>query len=188
MADDDLEAVVYRLISLIGDDPDREGLIGTPDRVARAYGELFEGYSYSDEDIQSLLKTFDAPPSTLGAGENMVWVSDIPFHSTCEHHLLPFYGSATVAYIPDDKIIGLSKIPRVVSVLAHKLQVQERLTQEICDALTKKTRGAAVYMRSTHMCLASRGHRSRETQMETMSYGGVFVVAHELARRFEARL
>ena len=189
-----LKAIVVGLIQEIGDDPEREGLVDTPARVAEAYREMFEGYRYTTPELTDMLKTFNATSEKRGnrwlhprGKEDIVWIRDIPFQSTCEHHLLPFMGKVTVAYIPKNGVIGLSKVPRVVRILAHKLQIQERLGREIRDLIMAKAKGVAVYVESSHLCLTSRGERARETTMETVSYGGLFE-DDRLARRFEQRL
>ena len=186
MDTDRIKRLATGLIEALGEDPAREGLVDTPARMARAWAEMFQGYAYSQEDLVAALKTFDVSLGHGGAGQDLVWIEEIPFYSTCEHHLLPFHGTATVAYLPNGRVIGLSKVPRVVRLLAHRLQVQERLTRQICDVLAAKTRGVAVGLRATHLCLAARGQCARETTMRTVAYGGA-CREPAMVQRFEAR-
>ena len=153
----------------IGEDPDREGLRGTPDRVARAYAELTAGYSVDPVAlINNAVFTVDY--------DEMVVVRDIDFYSLCEHHLLPFYGQAHVAYIPRGQVIGLSKIPRIVEMFARRLQVQERMTVEIADFLEGAIQpvGVAVVAEGIHMCSVMRGVRKENARMVTSAMRGGF--------------
>ena len=146
-----IRRAVREILIAVGEDPDREGLIETPDRVARMYAELFRGL-HQDPKIH-LTKLFTQKYDEL------VLVKDIRFESTCEHHLLPFIGKAHVAYIPDGKVVGLSKIPRVIDVLSKRPQLQERLTEEVADLLMSElgAKGVAVVMEATHSCMTVRG-------------------------------
>lgn len=161
---------VLHILHSIGEDPDREGLQRTPERVARSYDELLIGYTV---DPYTLLNDalFDVEY------DEMVVVSDIEFYSLCEHHLLPIIGRAHVAYIPDKKVVGLSKIPRVVDVFARRLQVQERMTRQIADLLNTLIRpqGVAVVVEATHMCMAMRGVKKANAQMRTSALTGIFL-------------
>ncbi|MEW5842029.1 MAG: GTP cyclohydrolase I FolE [Bacteroidota bacterium] len=164
-----LEKYVRSLIEEVGEDPEREGLKKTPHRVAKAYEFLTQGYR---KDIKQVLN---------GAVFNekydeMVIVKDIDFYSMCEHHLLPFYGKVHIAYIPDGKIVGLSKIPRIVDVFARRLQVQERMTQEICDTLEEYLlpRGVAVVVEAYHMCMMMRGVQKQNSITTTSAMHGIF--------------
>lgn len=159
------EAIV-RLIEWIGDDPSREGLIETPDRVLKAWKELCDGYHQNPAAI--LAKTFE-----VGKVDEMVILRDIPFVSFCEHHLLPFEGSADIAYIPKDRVVGLSKLARLVDVYAKRLQVQERLTQDIRQALDDHLDPLAsgVVIRASHTCMCYRGIK-KKAQMVTSSLSG----------------
>ena len=152
-----------------GEDPERSGLRGTPQRMARMYGELLAGY---ETDIETLVNgaLFDVDYS------EMVVVKDIEYYSLCEHHLLPFFGKAHVAYIPRDRVIGLSKIPRIVEMYARRLQVQERLTQQIATQLDDvlHPQGVAVVMEGTHLCAAMRGVEQRSARMRTSAMLGCF--------------
>ena len=169
MSDGTVEAAVRQILSEIGENPDRSGLVGTPDRVHRMYAELTAGYA---TDPKTLLNDaiFDVDYS------EMVVVKDIAFHSLCEHHLLPFTGSASVAYIPDGRVIGLSKVPRIVEMYARRLQLQERLTQQIADFLMVELspHGVGVVVEATHMCVVMRGVKKPGTAMTTSAVLGLF--------------
>jgi GTP cyclohydrolase I len=162
------EAVRTLLVEL-GEDPDRQGLSGTPDRVRRMYAELTEGY-HTDPDALFNGAAFDVDY------DEMVVVRDIEFYSLCEHHLLPFFGRAHVGYLPRGRIIGLSKIPRVVDMYAHRLQVQERLTQQVAGFLMERLnpKGVGCVVEATHLCTVMRGVRKQEATMVTSSMLGTF--------------
>jgi GTP cyclohydrolase I len=148
-----IRPAVVEILRAIGEDPDREGLRDTPHRVAKAFGEWTSGYR---ADIPAIMKTFKDGGETY---DQMVLLNHIPVHSLCEHHLAPFVGEACVAYIPDGHIVGLSKLPRLVKAFSQRLQVQERLTEQIANAMWEhlKPRGVGVYIRAQHMCMGSRG-------------------------------
>jgi GTP cyclohydrolase IA len=160
---------IRNLLTEIGDDPAREGLRDTPDRVRRTYLELTDGYR---TDPRTLLNqaTFDVDT------DEMVVVRDIEFYSLCEHHLLPFFGRAHVGYLPSGRVVGLSKIPRVVDMFAHRLQVQERLTQEIASYLMERLqpKGVGCVVEATHLCMSMRGVRKQEATMVTSAMLGTF--------------
>ncbi len=164
-----VEGAVRLILEAIGEDPERQGLQRTPTRVAKAYAELTSGYHV---DPQALINdaVFDV------SYDEMVLVKDIDFYSLCEHHLLPFYGKVHVAYIPNGKVIGLSKIPRIVEMFARRLQVQERMTQEIAEFLneTLDAQGVAVVVEGHHMCAAMRGVKKANTRMTTSAMLGSF--------------
>jgi len=164
------EGLVREQLVEIGEDPDREGLIRTPLRVAKAMDFLTSGYSTSLEEVVN-----DAVFDAEGADE-MVLVKDIEFYSMCEHHMLPFFGKAAVAYLPKGKIIGLSKVARIVDVFARRLQVQERLTNQIADALVDilDPHGVAVIMQGRHLCMMMRGVQKQESAMVTSAMRGTF--------------
>lgn len=165
-------AAVRTLLRFIGEDPNREGLIETPDRVVRAFDEMFSGYS---QDITEILGTvFDAE----GYNE-MVILRNIEFNSTCEHHMLPFAGIAHVGYIPGDRIVGLSKLARVVDAFARRLQVQERLTNQIAVAINEALmpRGVGVIVEAKHHCMLCRGVMKRESSMITSKLMGAMFTA-----------
>ena len=162
----------------IGEDPAREGLKDTPDRIARMCSELYGGM---DEDAGvHLARTFSADNS------EMVLEKDITFYSMCEHHALPFYGKAHIAYIPDGKVVGLSKLARTVEVFARRLQIQEQLTGQIADALMEymKPRGAIVMLEAEHMCMTMRGIKKPGSQTVTLAKRGVFKTDPALEERF----
>ncbi len=164
-----IEKAVGKILTHIGEDPTREGLQRTPERVARMYEELTAGYH---TDPVKLINDaiFDVEYS------EMVVVKDIDFYSLCEHHTLPFFGKAHVAYIPDGKVIGLSKIPRIVDLFARRLQVQERMTQQIGDFLHEVLRplGVAVVVEGVHMCSMMRGVKKANASMVTSALIGIF--------------
>jgi GTP cyclohydrolase I len=160
---------ITTLLAELGEDPDRAGLVGTPDRVRRMYAELTEGY-HTDPDALLNGAAFDVDY------DEMVVVRDIEFFSLCEHHLLPFFGKAHVGYLPRGRIIGLSKIPRVVDMYAHRLQVQERLTQQVAGFLMERLnpKGVGCVVEATHLCTVMRGVRKQEATMVTSSMLGTF--------------
>lgn len=160
---------VANILDEIGEDKDRQGLAKTPERVAKAYKFLTEGYSQNIADIINgaiFEEKYD----------EMVIVKDIDFYSLCEHHLLPFFGKFHIAYIPDGKIVGLSKIPRIVDVFAKRLQVQERMTQQIADTIEKflNPTGVAVVAEGYHMCMMMRGVQKQNSITTTSAMHGVF--------------
>ena len=163
------ERLVRRQLELIGEDPDRDGLLKTPERVAASLDYLTQGYSMSVEDVIG-----DAVFEE--SHENMVMVRDIELYSLCEHHMLPFYGKAHIAYIPNGRIVGLSKLPRVVDVFARRLQVQERLTEQVAQALSDvlAPRGVGVVIEAYHLCMMMRGVQKQNSRTITSSLRGVF--------------
>ena len=169
--DTSMREAVSQILACLGEDPTRDGLRETPRRVAKMYGELLGGY-FQDLDTIVNGARFEVE---YGAGE-MVTTSDIEYVSMCEHHMLPFTGKAHVAYIPRDRVIGLSKIPRIVDMFAHRLQVQERLTNEIADALEKAISPAAVMvvLEGQHSCAALRGVKKHGMNMTTTAQRGTF--------------
>jgi GTP cyclohydrolase IA len=161
--------LVRNLLIELGEDPNREGLLNTPQRVERAFQFLTSGYGADiDEVLNGALFTVDY--------SEMVIVKDIDFYSLCEHHLLPFFGKCHVAYIPTDKVIGLSKIPRLVDVFSRRLQVQERLTNQIAETIRDKITplGVAVVMEATHLCMSMRGVEKQNSVAVTSAMLGVF--------------
>ena len=169
MSDRPIGHAVRTILGEIGEDPDRPGLTDTPARVERMYQELTAGYGMEPSDVLNDA-VFDVDYS------EMVVVKDIPFHSLCEHHLLPFAGTAAVAYIPAGRVIGLSKIPRVVDMYAKRLQIQERLTQQIADFLMDnlEPKGVGVVVEATHLCASMRGVRKPGMVMTTSAVLGLF--------------
>jgi GTP cyclohydrolase I len=178
-----VEAAVRQILVEIGEDPDRQGLVGTPDRVHRMYTELTAGY-HVDPDRLVNDAIYDV------AYSEMVVVKDIPFYSLCEHHLLPFFGTASVAYIPRGRVIGLSKIPRIVEMYARRLQVQERLTQQIAELLQNRLepQGVGVVLEATHLCAVMRGVRKPGTIMTTSAVLGLFRTRDRTRAEFFAHL
>jgi GTP cyclohydrolase IA len=165
----EFEQLIRRQLELIGEDPGREGLLRTPARVARSLTWLTQGYEMDVRDVVGDA-LFDDPH------DNMIMVRDIELYSMCEHHLIPFYGRAHVAYIPDGRIVGLSKLPRVVDVFARRLQVQERLTEQIAQALTDilEPKGVGVVVEAYHLCMMMRGVQKQNSRTITSALRGVF--------------
>jgi len=165
---DRIQAAVREILLAIGEDADREGLRDTPERVARMYAEMFSGLTQDPEE--PLRKTFTQKY------DEMVLVKDIGFESMCEHHLLPFLGKAHIAYLPKGKIVGLSKLARVVEVLAHRPQVQERMTEELADLVMSQldARGVAVILEASHTCMTMRGIRKGTSICTTSAMRGTF--------------
>ena len=174
------EEAVRTLIAWAGDDPSREGLLDTPRRVTKAYGEFFSGYA--DDPKTILSKTF----KEAGGYDDIVLVKDIPFSSHCEHHMVPFVGKAHIAYLPHDGIVGISKLARLVEAFSRRLQVQEVLTAQIIDAVNEhlNPRGAAVLLEAEHMCMSMRGVRAHGTTTVTQRFTGVFAEEKSEQDRF----
>ena len=166
---DDFRQAVRQILSAIGEDPDRDGLLRTPDRVARMYEELLQGYRMDPDTILNgalFEEKYD----------EMVVVRDIEFYSLCEHHMLPFMGRASVAYMPNKRVIGLSKIPRIVDMFARRLQVQERMTRQIAEFLMELLQplGVAVVVEGLHLCATMRGVKKHDARMITSAMLGMF--------------
>ncbi len=165
----EFEQAVTKILELIGEDPSREGLLKTPERVAKSLQFLTEGYKQNPKEIlnQALFST---------SNDEMVLVRDIEFYSMCEHHMLPIIGRAHVAYIPDGKVVGLSKIPRIVNVFARRLQIQEQMTEQIADAITQTIRpkGVAVVLHARHMCMEMRGVEKINSTTVSSALRGLF--------------
>jgi GTP cyclohydrolase I len=161
---------VRTLIRWAGDDPDREGLLDTPARVARAWREYARGYA--DDPAQHLSRTFDE----VGGYDEIVLLRNIPFQSHCEHHLAPIIGKAAIAYLPADRVVGISKLARVLHGFARRLQVQERLTAQVADTIWEhlKPQGVAVVIEATHACMTARGVATPDVMMTTSRMMGVF--------------
>ncbi|MGE0788863.1 MAG: GTP cyclohydrolase I FolE [Sandaracinaceae bacterium] len=173
------EAHVYGLLEFVGDDPSREGLLDTPSRVVEAFAEHFAGYT---EDPRAFLATTF---SETNGYDELVLVSDIQLHSHCEHHMVPFVGKAHVAYIPSGKIVGLSKLARVVDAYAKRLQVQEKLTAQVADCINEalSPQGVAVIIQCQHFCMCYRGVRKPGSWTTTSKLHGVFL--RDAAARME---
>ena len=165
----ELRDLVHRMLELLGEDPARNGLLRTPERVDKALRFMTKGY---EQDLDQLLNGAMFPIDY----EEMVIVKDIDFFSLCEHHLLPFFGKCHVGYLPNKKVVGLSKIPRIVDVFSHRLQVQERLTVQIAETLQEKlnAHGVGVVMEARHLCMMMRGVEKQNTVAVTSEMRGVF--------------
>ena len=175
---DPIAAHAQAMIAHLGEDPHRAGLAETPERFAAALRFLTGGYEAEPEDVVGR-GIFEAE------GEGLVLVRDVEFHSLCEHHLLPFFGRVHVAYLPGDRIIGLSKIPRIVDLYARRLQVQERITEQVADALMKliEPKGVVVLAEARHLCMAMRGVEKQHSTTATRALRGVY--AHDAMARQE---
>ncbi len=175
----ELQALVEQLLVLLGEDPTREGLLKTPERVAKALRFFTQGYQQDVEEV------FNGALYSVKYDE-MVVVRDIDFFSLCEHHLLPFYGKCHVAYIPNDRVVGLSKIPRLVEVFSQRLQVQERLTVQIAETLQEKLnpQGVAVVIEARHLCMMMRGVETPNAVAVTSSMHGVFLNQQKTREEF----
>jgi GTP cyclohydrolase I len=177
---EDAEAAVRTLIAFAGDDPEREGLIDTPKRVVAAYEELYSGYRESADDV--LDRTF----SETGGYDDLVLVRDIPFHSHCEHHMMPFYGKAHIAYLPIERVVGLSKLARLIDVFSLRLQTQEHLSSQVALAIERvlKPRGVAVMLQAEHTCMSWRGIAKAGASTITTQFLGIFRDDAQLQTRF----
>jgi GTP cyclohydrolase I len=167
---EEAEAAVRTLIRWTGDNPDREGLLETPQRVVNAYREMFSGYDMDPHEV--LGRTFEE----VAGYDDIVLVKDIGFHSHCEHHMVPIIGKAHVAYLPDGRVLGLSKIARVVDIFAQRLQTQESITAQIANTIDEalSPRGVAVMIEAEHMCMAMRGIRKQGSTTLTTTFTGAF--------------
>ncbi len=163
-----IEKITAELIRAIGEDSNREGLKDTPSRVARSFETLYGGYQ---KDPKDLITLFDGEDY-----DQMIICKDIDFYSTCEHHMLPFFGKAYVGYLPDKKIIGISKIPRIIEVFARRLQNQERLTMQIANTINDllKPQGVGVVIKAQHLCMLSRGVERQNAVITTSSFTNLF--------------
>jgi GTP cyclohydrolase I len=166
----EVHEAVRKLLLWAGDDPDREGLVGTPDRVARAYKEFFAGYKQDPEEI--LRTTFEE----VEGYDEMVLVKDIGVESHCEHHMVPIIGRAHIAYIPNNRVVGISKLARVVDIFAKRLQIQEKMTAQIANSIENvlKPKGIAVVIDASHQCMTTRGVNKPESSTVTSAMRGVF--------------
>ncbi|MCF7812044.1 GTP cyclohydrolase I FolE [Candidatus Gracilibacteria bacterium] len=169
---------IREILKLIGEDPERDDLIETPQRIADSYKELFSGYK---EDPRKVIKTFEA-----NGYEEMILVKNIDYFSTCEHHMIPFFGMAHIAYIPDKKITGLSKLPRIVDIFARRLQNQERLTVQVADVLHEELnpKGVAVQVSGRHLCMCGRGVKKVDAETVTTAFRGAFKTKPDLKNDF----
>jgi len=160
--------IIEQIITMVGDNPRREGLIETPARVVRSWEELYAGY---DVDVSSIFKTF-----TDGKCDEMVILKNVSFFSMCEHHMLPFHGTISIGYVPSGRIIGISKLARLIEIYARRLQVQERMTKEIANTLMKnlKPKGVMVVCEAQHLCMIARGVKKHNATMVTSAIRGVY--------------
>ena len=167
--ENEFEETIRKVLELVGEDPDREGLVKTPSRVAKALGFLTEGYKQDPKEILN-------QAMFTSSNDEMVLVRDIEFYSMCEHHMLPIIGRAHVAYIPDGKVVGLSKIPRIVNVFARRLQIQEQMTEQIADAISQTIhpKGVAVVLHARHMCMEMRGVEKINSTTVSSALRGLF--------------
>lgn len=165
---EDIEGKIKDIIRFIGDDPNREGLRETPKRIVNSWKEIFSGYDRNPEDI---LKTFKE-----GACNEMIILKDIDFYSTCEHHFLCFFGKIHLGYIPNKKVIGISKLIRLIEIYSRRLQIQEKMTSEIADALMRglNPQGVMIVCKAKHLCMLSRGVKVQNAEMVTSAVRGVF--------------
>jgi GTP cyclohydrolase I len=179
--EDLIENAVRQILAAVGEDPQRDGLLKTPGRVARMYDELLEGYTQNLETVVN-----EAMFEVDNLDTEMVVVADIEYNSLCEHHMLPFVGKAHIAYIPGEKVIGLSKIPRIVDMFAHRLQIQERMTNEIADAIEEAIDavGVMVLIEGQHMCGSLRGVKKHGVNMVTTAKRGAFKTDRDLQNEF----
>lgn len=169
--------IVKRMLTAIGEDPTREGLLETPERVVASWIELFAGYK---QDPESVFKTFDG--HQIGG---LIYLKDIEFYSNCEHHIQPFYGTALIAYIPKGRVIGVSKLARLLDIYSRRLQIQERIGEQVTEALMKYLQpfGAACLLEAKHLCISCRGVKKQHSVMGYNSLKGAFL--HESAARAE---
>lgn len=168
MNNNKIQQLITDLLKFIGEDPNREGLVGTPERVAKSHKKLFGGYQ---EDPKKLIKVFDNE-----GYDEMIIAKDIDFYSTCEHHMLPFLGKIHIGYLPDNNIIGLSKLPRMVEIFSRRLQNQERLTKQIADTLSEllQPKGIGIVIEAEHLCTKARGVEKQNSKMTTSAFTGLF--------------
>jgi GTP cyclohydrolase I len=172
--------LVVQLLSLINEDPSRVGLLETPDRVSRALRSLFSGYFHEPEYLDSLFKVF---PSD---NKSMIIQEGIPVYSFCEHHMLPFFGTCNIGYVPEGKVIGASKLSRIVDYFSRRLQIQEELTRQIADAISEHLgcQGVMVVMKCTHLCMVYRGVQVRHVPLTTSAVRGCFDVDEKTRHEF----
>ncbi len=177
---EEAEAAVRTLLAWAGDDPDREGLLDTPRRVVDAYTEFFSGYG--ECPLEALSRTFEE----VGGYDDMVMLRDIDINSHCEHHVVPFIGRAHVAYFPTERVVGLSKLARVVEIFARRLQTQETMTAQIVTTIDRvlRPKGAAVMIEAVHQCMSLRGIQKRDVSTVTTQFVGVFKTDPVLQARF----
>lgn len=172
------QALIEQVLWEIGENPEREGLVDTPKRVVKSWKELYAGYN---QDPKSILTTFQADTY-----DQMVVLTDIEMYSTCEHHMLPFFGKAHVAYVPNDQVIGISKLARLVDIFARRLQIQERIGEQVTQALIEhlSPKGAACVIEAKHLCMCARGVEKQHSVMRTSSLKGCFLTDGDVRTEF----
>lgn len=178
------EEAVRTLIAWTGDNPDREGLKDTPKRVVKAFDELFKGYNQDPTEV--LARTFEE----VAGFDDMVMLRDINIHSHCEHHMIPFIGKAHIAYFPTNRVVGISKLARVIDIYARRLQTQETMTAQIVDAIDKtlEPKGTAIMIEAVHQCMSLRGVQKPDVATITTQFSGVFKTDNELKTRFMTQI
>ena len=176
--DNEIETHIERILQYVGEDVTREGLLETPKRVRRAYEEIFSGYK---QDPKELMKTFQE-----GTCKEMVILKHCEFYSTCEHHMFPFFGHISIGYLPNKKVIGISKLARLVDCFSKRLQIQERMTTQIADTIEKELGAKGVYVicEGVHFCMTSRGVKKQDTSMVTSAVRGIFEKDHKARAEF----
>lgn len=167
------ENMLQNIIYEIGDNPHREGLEKTPKRIIRSWNELYNGYKVADEQIEKMMTCFTNEEKY----DEIILLKDIEFYSMCEHHMLPFFGKAHIAYIPDDRIVGISKLARLLEIYSRRLQIQERIGKQVVDTLDKflKPKGSACILEAQHFCMIARGINKQNSIMVTSSLSGRFM-------------
>jgi GTP cyclohydrolase IA len=183
-SEDEVKKAICTIITSIGDDPERESLLETPNRIIKSYAELFAGYRMDPNII--LGKTF----KNINCYEDMILLKDINFTSMCEHHMLPIIGTANIAYIPDKKIVGISKLARITEAYARRLQIQENMTVQIAESIQKhlEAKGVAVSIDAEHLCMTSRGVNKSRSIMTTSHYTGDFFTNESIKKIFSDKL
>ena len=173
-----MKKAVKNIIKKIGENPDREGLIETPKRVQKAYEEIFSGYK---QNVKDLMKTF-----TEGTCEEMVILKNCEFYSMCEHHMFPFFGHISIGYIPNKKVIGISKLARLTDLFAKRMQIQERMTSQIADTIMEEldAKGVMVVCEGVHFCMRSRGVKKQDASMVTSAVRGIFKEDYKARQEF----
>ncbi len=172
MEQDQIKESIIKILNYLGENPNREGLAGTPERMIRSWEKLFGGYKIDPKEIMTIFKEDNVVPFN-----QIILLKDIEFYSTCEHHFLPFVGKAHVAYVPKDKVVGISKLARIVEVFSRRLQIQERIGNQVTESLMEilKPQGAACIIEAKHFCMTSRGVNKQNSVMVTSSLKGSFL-------------
>jgi GTP cyclohydrolase IA len=178
---EEIRESIKNILKHLGEDPSREGLVGTPDRIIKSWEKLFGGYKIDPKDIMTIFKEDNVIPFN-----QIILLKDIEFYSTCEHHMLPFVGKAHVAYVPKDKVCGISKLARIVEVFSRRLQIQERIGNQVTESLMEvlKPQGAACIIEAKHFCMTSRGVNKQNSVMVTSSLKGCFLTHDQTRQEF----